>query len=51
MIQRSVLSLLAALFLVGAIGALAGCNTIEGAGTDIQRGGKAISDEARENKK
>ena len=31
-------------FLLG----LAGCNTIEGAGKDIQSGGEAIKDEARE---
>ncbi|MFN2329851.1 MAG: entericidin A/B family lipoprotein [Chromatocurvus sp.] len=31
-------------------GGIAGCNTIEGAGEDIQRGGKAIEDEAREHK-
>jgi len=50
MMQRFAVTLLAALFLVGAIGTLAGCNTIEGAGTDIQQGGKAIKDEAREQK-
>lgn len=31
-------------------GAMTGCNTIEGAGEDIQRGGKAIEDEAQEHK-
>jgi predicted small secreted protein len=31
-------------------GAITGCNTIEGAGEDIQRGGKAIEDEAQEHK-
>lgn len=30
--------------------AMTGCNTIEGAGEDIQRGGKAIEDEAQEHK-
>ncbi len=29
---------------------MTGCNTIEGAGQDIQRGGKAIEDKAQENK-
>ena len=29
----------------GTFGALAGCNTIEGAGRDIEQGGKAIKDE------
>ena len=31
-------------------GALTGCNTIEGAGQDIQRGGEAIEDAADTNK-
>ena len=29
---------------------MTGCNTIEGAGQDIERGGKAIKDEAQEHK-
>ncbi len=29
---------------------MTGCNTIEGAGQDIQHGGKAIEDEAQEHK-
>jgi predicted small secreted protein len=39
---------LSALFLVSFLDALAGCNTVEGAGKDIQQGGQAISNEARE---
>lgn len=31
-------------------GAMTGCNTMEGAGQDIQRGGEAIEDAADENK-
>ena len=50
MIRKITVSLLAALFLTGALGSLAGCNTIEGAGKDISAGGKAIKDEAREHK-
>jgi entericidin B len=50
MIKKLTASLLAALFLAGVFGTLAGCNTVEGAGTDIQQGGKAIKDEAREHK-
>ncbi len=50
MIAKSFASVLAALFLVGLFGSIAGCNTVEGAGKDIQQGGKAIKDEARENK-
>lgn len=38
--------LLAMLFLAGVFGSLGGCNTIEGAGKDIQKGGKVITDEA-----
>ena len=51
MIRKLGTSLLAALFFAGVFGTLAGCNTVEGAGKDIQAGGKAIKDEARENKK
>lgn len=50
MIKRILPPLLAALFLAGSFGSLAGCNTVEGAGKDIERGGKAIKDEAREQK-
>ncbi len=51
MIKGIFASLLAALFFVGFFGTLAGCNTMEGIGTDIQQGGSAIKDEARENKR
>jgi len=50
MIRKIMVSLLATLFFAGLFGTLAGCNTIEGAGQDIQQGGKAIKDEAREQK-
>ena len=50
MLKNFGVTLLAILFVTGTIGTLAGCNTIEGAGTDIQQGGKAIKDEAREQK-
>lgn len=36
------------LFLVGIVGALAGCNTIAGAGKDIERGGQVIRDTAKD---
>jgi len=39
---------MATLFVAGLFGTLAGCNTMKGAGKDIQQGGKAITDEARE---
>ena len=48
MIQRIIAPLLAALFFIGFFGTLAGCNTVAGAGQDIEQGGKAIKDEARE---
>jgi entericidin B len=50
MIKRILVSLLAILFSAGLVGALVGCNTMAGAGTDIQQGGKAIKDEANEQK-
>ena len=48
MIKRIFAPLLAALYFVSFFGTLAGCNTIEGAGKDVEQGGKAIKDEARE---
>ena len=48
MFKRIVMSLLATTFMAGTFGLFAGCNTIEGAGKDIERGGNAIKNEARE---
>jgi entericidin B len=50
MIKKLTAALLATLFLTGVFGSLAGCNTMEGAGKDIERGGAAIKNEAREHK-
>lgn len=50
MIKKMLVPLLAAVFVLGSLGALTGCNTIEGAGKDIEKGGKAVKDEAREQK-
>jgi entericidin B len=50
MIRKILVPLLAALFLAGVIGTVSGCNTMEGAGKDIEQGGKAIKDEAKEQK-
>jgi entericidin B len=50
MIRKILTPLLAAIFLAGTIGVTTGCNTVEGAGKDIQQGGKAIKDEANEQK-
>jgi entericidin B len=38
---------MAAAILLVAIGALSGCNTMDGAGKDIQGGGKAVSHAAQ----
>jgi entericidin B len=51
MIKRILAPLLAALFFVSFFGTLAGCNTMAGAGQDIEQGGKAIKDEAKEQKR
>ena len=50
MIRRILVQLLATLYLAGVFGTLAGCNTVEGAGKDIEQCGKAIKDEAKEQK-
>jgi len=50
MIKRIFVPILAALFLAGVFGSISGCNTMEGAGKDVEQGGKAIKDEANENK-
>ena len=48
MIRRILRPLLALLFSVSVFGTLTGCNTIEGAGKDIEQGGKLIKEEARQ---
>lgn len=45
---RKVLTVLIMLGMLGSLSAISGCNTMAGAGTDIERGGQKISDEARE---
>lgn len=50
MLKRIFIPLLAALTFLTFFGMLAGCNTMQGAGQDIQQGGKAISNEAKEHK-
>jgi predicted small secreted protein len=49
--QVMVMNKLVALILLIAMGGLSSCNTIEGAGKDIQSGGHAVSDTARDVKK
>ena len=41
-------TLFAILVLAGVIGAMAGCNTVNGIGKDLQRAGEATSDTARD---
>jgi len=48
MIKKLIARLLAAAFLIGSFAVLAGCNTMAGAGQDIERGGAAIRNEANE---
>lgn len=51
-IMKRLLALaLAATFALPSFALLSGCNTVEGAGKDIQAGGSKIKEEARENKK
>jgi len=38
--------ILATLMLLGMFGTLAGCNTMHGLGTDIERGGQKIEDKS-----
>ena len=41
---------LVALMMVLAMGILAGCNTFEGLGKDVQRGGEKVEDSANRNR-
>jgi predicted small secreted protein len=41
-------TILALLVLVGVFGSLAGCNTVDGMGKDLERAGAATSDTARD---
>lgn len=50
MLKRILMPLLAILYLCGVSVTLSACNTVEGAGKDIEQGGKAIKDEAKEHK-
>ncbi len=50
MFKRVFATLLTLLSIVGATAAVTGCNTIEGAGKDVQRAGTAIKDEANEHR-
>ena len=41
-------TILAMLVLAGVLGSIAGCNTVNGMGKDIERAGEATSDTARD---
>ena len=45
---KKLLAILAALAVIGPLGAISGCNTVAGAGKDIERGGEKIQGEAKE---
>lgn len=50
MIKKTISSLLATLFVVGSLATLVGCNTMEGVGKDVEKGGSEIKEEAQEHK-
>ena len=49
--KRLLVLALAATFALPSFALLSGCNTVEGAGKDIQKGGEKINEEAKEHKK
>ncbi len=50
MLKRIISTLFASILMVGLFGSLAACNTIHGAGQDIERGGEKIKQEANEHR-
>ena len=50
MFKRIFVTLLTLLSIVGAAAAVTGCNTMAGAGKDVQQAGSAIKDEANEHR-
>jgi predicted small secreted protein len=51
MTKKLISTLLATAFVAGAFATLAGCNTVQGAGKDIEKGGEKVQQEAVEHKK
>ncbi|HEV2979476.1 MAG TPA: entericidin A/B family lipoprotein [Casimicrobiaceae bacterium] len=45
---RKMLAVLMILGVFGTFGSITGCNTVAGAGKDIERGGEAIHDSAKD---
>lgn len=50
MIKKIILSVATSVFIIGIFGTIAGCNTVEGAGKDLEKGGEKIQDKAEEHK-
>jgi predicted small secreted protein len=50
MIKKLVTTSLAAVFVAGAFATLAGCNTVQGAGKDVEKAGEKVQTEAAEHK-
>ena len=45
---RKLLAILTALALIGPVATMTGCNTVAGAGKDIERGGEKVQDAAKD---
>jgi predicted small secreted protein len=45
---RKILTVLMLMGFVGSLSAISGCNTVAGAGKDIERGGQKVQGEAKE---
>ena len=48
---RKILAILMMLGLLGAFSTMTGCNTVAGAGKDVERSGEAIHDTAKDTQK
>lgn len=48
---RKLLTVLSMLAMLGPLSAISGCNTVAGAGKDVERGGEKIQTEAKEAQK
>jgi predicted small secreted protein len=51
MIKKIIYFFLAVISMPAVMAPLAGCNTVEGVGRDIEHGGREISEEAREHRR
>ena len=51
MLKKIIASLMLTLFSVGLAGSVAGCNTVKGIGTDIERGGQKLENASDNAKK